>query len=65
MLLLWEKDLKKHYKAFEDNFHLLHPTFVIINDYEEEEQMEKKTTKVEEEAKQPMKLNNWKIFLQH
>ncbi len=54
MLLLWEKNLKKHCKAFKDNFHLLHLQFVIINDFEEEEQVKKKTIEIEKEVEQPI-----------
>ncbi len=41
------------------------PTFVIISDYEEEEQVEKKTTEVEDEGDNLLKLSNQQIFHQH
>ncbi len=37
-------------------FSLLAPTLVIISDFKEEEQVEKKTTKVEEEVEQLVKV---------
>ncbi len=39
------------------------PTFIIINDYEKEKKVEKKITKVEEEAKQHVEVEQHADFL--
>ncbi len=62
MLLLWEKNLKKHCEAFKKKFHLLHLQFVIINDFEEEEHVKKKTIEVEKEVEQPIEIEQLANF---
>ncbi len=57
-------------EGFEQTLHNLQryfspptPAFIIINDYEEEEKVEKKITKVEEEAKQHVEVEQHADFL--
>ncbi len=65
MLPLWEEDLKRHCEAFKKHFSPHAPAFIIINDYQEEKQVEKKITETKPKIKQPVEVEQLTNFCQH